>query len=125
MHPRAHAVQQQKPQQGEGCAPKLESWPGSLYLEKALVQKGRPSEAKNKINNFFFIKGLICKNELPGTDEGEEEEDTEKFQESVRLSRILSVNESAGECLRSAQTPTSSSPTFSFPNTLVRILGPF
>ena len=54
MHPGDCAVQQQKPPQGEGCALKLESWPGSPHLEKALVQKGRPREAKNKINTALL-----------------------------------------------------------------------
>ena len=44
--PRACALQQEKPQQWEACAPQQSS-PHSLQLEKARVQQQRPNAAKN------------------------------------------------------------------------------
>ena len=43
----AHALQQEKPQQGEACTPQQSS-PCSLQLEKAHTQQWRPSAARNE-----------------------------------------------------------------------------
>ena len=51
MGPRVHAPQQEKPTQWEAHALQLESSPCSWQLEKAQVQQGRLSKAKNnKVN---------------------------------------------------------------------------
>ena len=52
---RAHATQQEKPWEGEACAPQLESSLLSLQLEIANVQLWRPSTDKNK---YINIKNL-------------------------------------------------------------------
>lgn len=49
--PRACALQQRKPLQGEACTPQLESSPHS-HLEKARAQQEDP--AQPEINNFFI-----------------------------------------------------------------------
>ena len=48
-HPRAYALQQEKPLQWEDPTLQLERNPPSSQLEKAHVQQRRPSAAKNKI----------------------------------------------------------------------------
>ena len=47
-HPRARALQQEKPPQWEANTPQLESSPHFPQLEKKPVQQQRPSTAKNK-----------------------------------------------------------------------------
>ena len=54
QEPRAHALKQGKPRQGEVHASQLESGPCSPQPEKASEQQGRPSAARNKL----FIKDL-------------------------------------------------------------------
>ena len=75
--PRARAPQQEKPPQGEVCAPQQSS-PRSPQLEKARAQQQRPNAAQKKNNNnnnnihilkkmsivkslIFLIKGFIIK----------------------------------------------------------------
>ena len=48
-HPRARALQLEKPLQWEIRAPQLENGPGSPQLEKACTQQQRPSIAKKKL----------------------------------------------------------------------------
>ena len=47
-HPRAHALQQEKPPQWEAWTPQLESSPHLPQLEKACAQQPRPGAAKKK-----------------------------------------------------------------------------
>ena len=60
-YPRARALQQEKPLQGEACAPHLESSFCPVQLEKAPAQQRKPSATKinKKIflkDTFFFLK---------------------------------------------------------------------
>ena len=50
LHPRAHALQQEKPWQQEAWASQLHSSPRLPQLKKALEQQQRPSIDKNKTN---------------------------------------------------------------------------
>ena len=54
-HPRARALQQEKPPQSEAHALPRESSPHLLQLEKACAQQWRPSKAKEN-KQFFKIK---------------------------------------------------------------------
>ena len=54
-HPRACALQQEKPPQWEACAPKLETSPGLSQLEKGCVQQQRPSVAKKNSKKFISV----------------------------------------------------------------------
>ena len=52
----AHAPQQEKPQQWEAWAPKIEGRPHSPQLEKNRCNNKGPAQPKVKQINFFFLK---------------------------------------------------------------------
>ena len=56
LHPRACALQQQKPPQSEACALQPESSTCSLQLEKNPHSNEEPGQPKNKMKYIFFFK---------------------------------------------------------------------
>ena len=59
LHPKAHTLKQEKPEQWKACAPQLMSSPHSPQLKKAHMQQWTPSTAKNSFINFFLKKNAI------------------------------------------------------------------